>query len=108
MDGVLNINKPSGMTSHDVVQAVRRITGEKRVGHTGTLDPLATGLLPICFGEATKFSTGLLDADKSYRALVKLGQTSTELVCDPDKWLIYLPCILHVAWVLNDFVKTNQ
>jgi tRNA pseudouridine55 synthase len=59
------------------MQKVRRLYQAEKAGHTGTLDPLATGLLPICFGEATKFSMGLLDADKTYRATVRLGQTTT-------------------------------
>ena len=54
MDGILNINKPSGMTSHDAVQKVRRIMKERRIGHTGTLDPLATGELVLCVGKATR------------------------------------------------------
>ncbi len=56
MDGVLNINKPSGVTSHDVVASVRKILHEKRIGHTGTLDPLATGVLVLCAGRATRIA----------------------------------------------------
>ena len=67
MDGVLNINKPSGMTSHDVVQAVRRITREKRVGHTGTLDPMATGVLVLCAGKATRIARYLEAGEKELR-----------------------------------------
>ena len=77
LDGVLLFDKPLTLSSNIALQKVRRLFQAEKAGHTGTLDPLATGLLPICFGEATKFSTGLLDADKSYRALVKLGQTTT-------------------------------
>ncbi|MDD5180025.1 MAG: tRNA pseudouridine(55) synthase TruB [Gallionellaceae bacterium] len=77
LDGVLLFDKPLTLSSNTALQKVRRLFQAEKAGHTGTLDPLATGLLPICFGEATKFSTGLLDADKTYRALVKLGQTST-------------------------------
>lgn len=77
LDGVLLFDKPLHLSSNDALQKVRRLFQAEKAGHTGTLDPLATGLLPICFGEATKFSTGLLDADKTYRASVKLGQTSS-------------------------------
>jgi tRNA pseudouridine55 synthase len=73
MDGVLAINKPSGMTSHDVVQAVRRILREKRVGHTGTLDPLATGLLVLCMGKATRIARYLEAGEKEYTAVMRLG-----------------------------------
>ncbi len=77
LDGVLLFDKPLQLSSNTALQKVRRLFHAEKAGHTGTLDPLATGLLPICFGEATKFSTGLLDADKTYRALIKLGQTTT-------------------------------
>ncbi|MBI3902744.1 MAG: tRNA pseudouridine(55) synthase TruB [Nitrosomonadales bacterium] len=77
LDGVLLFDKPLQLSSNTVLQKVRRLFQAEKAGHTGTLDPLATGLLPICFGEATKFSTALLDADKTYRARVRLGQTSS-------------------------------
>ena len=65
---VVGVDKPSGMTSHDVVNRCRRIFGEKRVGHTGTLDPLASGVLPICIGPATRLGAYLTGHDKAYRA----------------------------------------
>jgi tRNA pseudouridine55 synthase len=74
VNGVLLIDKPVGPSSNAALQRARRLLGAKRAGHTGTLDPLASGLLVIALGEATKFSGGLLDADKSYRALLKLGE----------------------------------
>ena len=77
IDGVLLFDKPLQLSSNTALQKVRRQFMAEKAGHTGTLDPLATGLLPICLGEATKFSTGLLDADKTYRAIMKLGQTTT-------------------------------
>lgn len=77
LDGVLLFDKPLELSSNIALQKVRRLFQAEKAGHTGTLDPLATGLLPICFGEATKFSVALLDADKTYRALVRLGQTTT-------------------------------
>jgi tRNA pseudouridine55 synthase len=77
LDGVLLFDKPLELSSNTALQKVRRLFQAEKAGHTGTLDPLATGLLPICFGEATKFSMALLDADKTYRALLRLGQTTT-------------------------------
>jgi tRNA pseudouridine55 synthase len=76
VDGVLLLDKPIGFTSNDALQKARRLFSAAKGGHTGTLDPLATGLLPLCFGEATKFSADLLDADKTYEAILKLGATT--------------------------------
>lgn len=73
VDGVLLFDKPAGATSNAVLQRVKHLYVARKAGHTGTLDPMATGLLPICFGEASKFSGGLLDADKAYRARLLLG-----------------------------------
>ena len=75
--GVLLLDKPAGLTSNAALQRVRRLFGRIKAGHTGTLDPLATGLLPICLGEATKFSHSLLDADKTYEAVIRLGFVSS-------------------------------
>ncbi|MGE5623976.1 MAG: tRNA pseudouridine(55) synthase TruB [Bacillota bacterium] len=72
--GVLLLDKPVGITSNDALQRVKRLFQAKKAGHTGSLDPLASGLLPICFGEATKVSAFLLDADKHYRVTCKLGE----------------------------------
>lgn len=78
VDGILLLDKPAGRTSNGALQTVKRLLGARKAGHAGTLDPMATGLLPICLGEATKFSSVLLDGDKSYRAEVRLGiRTST-------------------------------
>lgn len=77
VDGVLLLDKAPRMTSNDALQKARRLFNAAKAGHTGTLDPLATGLLPVCFGEATKFSSGLLEADKTYEALIRLGVTTT-------------------------------
>jgi tRNA pseudouridine55 synthase len=77
LDGVLLFDKPLELSSNDALQKIRRLFQAEKAGHTGTLDPLATGLLPVCFGEATKFSNCLLDADKTYTALLRLGQTTT-------------------------------
>jgi tRNA pseudouridine55 synthase len=77
LDGVLLLNKPVGITSNAALQKAKWLLNAKKAGHTGTLDPFADGLLPLCFGEATKFSAYLLDADKSYRAVLQLGVTTT-------------------------------
>jgi tRNA pseudouridine55 synthase len=73
--GVLLLDKPLGWTSNDALQKAKNLLRAEKAGHTGTLDPLATGLLPLCFGAATKFSQVSLDADKTYRATLQLGQT---------------------------------
>jgi tRNA pseudouridine55 synthase len=77
MNGVLNIDKPAGMTSHDVVCRVRKIVGIKRVGHAGTLDPDATGVLLVCLGHATRLSDLLASRGKQYEAVLRLGITTT-------------------------------
>src|SRR5207244_11637599 len=77
IDGVLLLDKPRGLSSNAALQRAKRLYRAEKAGHTGTLDPLATGLLPICFGEATKFALLLLDADKTYVATLRLGLTTT-------------------------------
>lgn len=78
IDGVLLLDKPQGLSSNAVLQRVKKLYNAEKAGHSGTLDPLATGLLPILLGEATKFGSGLLDSDKSYEAELRLGvRTST-------------------------------
>lgn len=74
VDGIILLDKPSGMTSNRALQKVKRLIRAKKGGHTGSLDPAATGMLPLCFGEATKVSAFLLDADKSYRVTARLGE----------------------------------
>ena len=75
IDGILVLDKPTGITSNGALQTVKRLYFAAKAGHTGSLDPLATGVLPICFGEATKFSQYLLDSDKIYRSTFRLGET---------------------------------
>ena len=77
VDGVLLLNKPAGLTSNQALQQVKRLLNARKAGHTGSLDPAATGMLPLCFGEATKVCAFLLDADKTYRVTAKLG-TATD------------------------------
>ncbi|NAX22374.1 tRNA pseudouridine(55) synthase TruB [Vibrio sp. V39_P1S14PM300] len=74
VNGVVLLDKPTGISSNDALQKVKRIYFAEKAGHTGALDPLATGMLPICLGEATKFSQFLLDSDKRYRVIAKLGE----------------------------------
>lgn len=73
MDGIINVYKEAGFTSHDVVAKLRGVLGQKKIGHTGTLDPMATGVLPVCCGKATKVCELLADRDKTYQAVCQLG-----------------------------------
>lgn len=82
LDGVLALDKPTGVTSHDVVQQLRRLSGQRRIGHTGTLDPLATGLLLLCFGRSTRFVEYLMDRPKEYVATIRLGQATDSYDAD--------------------------
>ena len=77
VDGVVLLDKPRGITSNAAIQRVKRIFNAEKAGHVGTLDPMATGLLPVCLGEATKFSSDAFSADKSYEAVIRLGVTTT-------------------------------
>ena len=76
LNGILNVYKEKGYTSHDVVAKLRGIAGQKKIGHTGTLDPQAEGVLPVCLGKATKVCDLLTDKDKVYEAVLLLGQTT--------------------------------
>jgi tRNA pseudouridine55 synthase len=84
VDGVLLLMKPAGMTSNHALQRAKRLFFVEKAGHTGALDPLATGVLPLCFGEATKFSQFLLDADKRYRSTFLLGQRTNTSDADGE------------------------
>jgi len=77
IDGVLLLNKPAGWSSNAALQKAKRLLNAAKAGHTGTLDPFASGLLPVCFGQATKFSSYALHGDKTYHAVLKLGVTTT-------------------------------
>src|SRR5580698_9005923 len=77
INGILLLDKPYGDSSNSALQKVKRLYSPKKAGHSGSLDPLATGMLPICFGEATKFSQFLLESDKDYRVTLKLGVKTT-------------------------------
>ena len=76
IDGIVVLNKPAGMTSNAALSRVKRLLRAKKAGHTGSLDPAATGMLPLCFGEATKVAAFLLDADKTYRVTARLGEST--------------------------------
>lgn len=81
-EGLLNVDKPGGMTSHDVVDRIRRISGIRRVGHAGTLDPMATGVLLVCLGRATRLLEYLVGQPKRYRATIRLGQSTESYDAD--------------------------
>ena len=82
INGFLGIDKPAGWTSQDVVSWVRKHFGIKKVGHTGTLDPMATGVLPLCLGAYTRLSSYITDGNKQYHAVVRLGMTTDSLDAD--------------------------
>ena len=84
IDGILNIDKPSGITSMDVVRRIKRASGQKRVGHGGTLDPFASGVVPICLGRATRMMEYLVDGTKEYHATVRLGVETDTYDVDGD------------------------
>lgn len=84
IDGIVLLDKPLGLSSNDALQKVKRLYNAAKAGHTGALDPLATGMLPICLGEATKFSQFLLDADKTYSVTAKLGVRTTTSDADGE------------------------
>jgi tRNA pseudouridine55 synthase len=92
MDALLVIDKPLHMTSFDVVARVRRLTGERRIGHAGTLDPLASGVLVLCLGEATKLVPYLMDADKEYLATARLGLATDTDDADPQAGVLSAAC----------------
>lgn len=101
MDGLLLIDKPADITSHDVVHRVRKALKQKSVGHTGTLDPLATGLMILVLGEATKLSDYLLAGDKRYRVKVRFGMT-TDTFDRTGKVLSEKPCALNDAQIRGE------
>ncbi len=107
MTGIVNINKPYGKSSHFVVAVIRRITKIKKVGHTGTLDPLATGVLPICIGrESTKLSQAIMDGTKRYKALLQLGKTTTTQDSEGEITSEREVCVTEdtIKSVVSDFV----
>lgn len=110
MFGLLLLNKPEGITSFGAVARIKRLSGEKRVGHTGTLDPMATGVLPILIGRATVLSQYVTDAEKSYSATIKLGITTDS--CDITGNVLTTSSVnvtqTEISEVLNSFVGLQQ
>ncbi|NMA66681.1 MAG: tRNA pseudouridine(55) synthase TruB [Clostridiaceae bacterium] len=104
MDGVLNIDKPVGMTSFDVVARIRKLTNTKKVGHAGTLDPDASGVLPVCVGRATKIIEFLMDKNKSYRVGLFLGKTTDTQ--DSSGKTIYEKPVVHENSVIEETIKS--
>lgn len=109
-EGILNIDKPGGMTSHDVVNRVRRVAGLRRVGHAGTLDPLATGVLLLCLGRAARLVEYLVGQPKTYETAVRLGQRTNTYDADGEV-LVERPCTFtpdELADALTHFRGTIQ
>jgi tRNA pseudouridine55 synthase len=111
VNGILLLNKPAGMTSNRALQKVKRLLDARKAGHTGSLDPAATGMLPLCFGEATKVSAYLLDAEKTYRVTAKLGEATD--TCDGDCSVISkapVPEIDRQGWeaILEQFLGDSE
>jgi len=109
MLGVVNLDKPVGPTSHDMVDLVRRHTGMRRIGHAGTLDPLASGVLPILIGAATRFSDDLTGGPKRYEAVIRLGiRSATDDAQGPLEMVGPPPDMAAVTAVLRSFVGTFE
>lgn len=111
VDGLLLLNKPSGISSNRALQQVRRLLNARKAGHTGSLDPAATGMLPLCFGEATKVCAYLLDSDKCYRVTVKLGsKTDTGDADGEEVDTATVPQFDHARWgeILQGFLGESS
>ena len=106
IDGVILLDKPVGVTSNSALQWVRRLLAAEKGGHTGTLDPFATGVLPLCLGEATKFSADLLNADKTYEATLRFGQKtdSADLTGTVVEQTTALPTIAQLEAISQQFI----
>ena len=104
-------NKPLGMSSNQLVSKIKFLFSAKKVGHTGTLDPMATGLLPLCLGEATKFSSYLLNADKTYEASIRLGYKSSTGDKEGEitkQNINKIPSLAEIRKLLNKFIGTIE
>src|SRR3990167_981376 len=111
INGILLLDKPPGITSNHALQKVKRLFQAKKAGHTGSLDPIATGMLPICFGQATKFSQFLLSSDKHYYVTARLGVTTTTGDCEGEivaKRSIESITASAIEAVLNDFIGESE
>src|SRR5436190_23555349 len=107
MDGLLVIDKPAGPTSHDVVARMRRVLGERRIGHTGTLDPNASGVLPLVIGRATRLAKFLSGGNKTYEAIVHLGVATDTYDAEGSPvggtWMGPLPARAAIERALDEF-----
>lgn len=111
VDGLLLLNKPSGITSNRALQVVRRLMSAKKAGHTGSLDPAATGMLPLCFGEATKVCAYMLNADKTYRVSAKLGSATDTGDADGKQSAVAdVPALSENRWdaILQSFMGASE
>lgn len=111
VNGLLLLNKPAGMTSNQALQKVKRLLGARKAGHTGSLDPAATGMLPLCFGEGTKVCAYLLDADKTYRVTARLGEATDTGDADGDVIeSAAIPSMTPDQWrkILDGFLGNSQ
>ena len=111
INGVVLVDKPLGYSSNQTLALVKKYFNPKKAGHTGTLDPLATGLLPVCLGEATKFSSFLLESDKSYEASIKLGFISSTGDSEGEiesKKIKNFPTLEEVQKVINSFLGYQE
>ena len=111
VDGLLLTDKPLGLSSNQLVSKIKFLFSAKKVGHTGTLDPMATGLLPICLGEATKFSSYLLNADKTYEALIRLGYKSSTGDMEGEiikQKIDKMPSLAEIRKVICEFIGTSE
>lgn len=111
VDGILLLNKPAGLTSNQALQRVKRLYRARKAGHTGSLDPAATGMLPLCFGEATKVCAFLLDADKTYRVTARLGsRTDTGDATGAELETAAMPDLDAAEWrkVLESFLGESR
>jgi tRNA pseudouridine55 synthase len=111
VDGLLLTDKPLGLSSNQLVSKIKFLFSAKKVGHTGTLDPMATGLLPICLGEATKFSSYLLNADKTYEAIIRLGYKSSTGDTEGEitkQNVNTMPSLEEIKKILQEFMGTIE
>ena len=106
LNGIININKPIGITSYGIVDRIKRLTGQRKIGHIGTLDPLATGVLPVFLGKMTKLISLFNQVDKTYDVTVQLGAYSSTQDCEGKKTIVALPqdcSIKRVSKILKEF-----
>ncbi|MEQ9568044.1 MAG: tRNA pseudouridine(55) synthase TruB, partial [Pseudomonadales bacterium] len=106
LNAVFILDKPYGLSSNAALQRTRRLFNAQKAGHTGSLDPMATGVLPICFGESTKFTQWGLDADKEYIARVRLGVTTRTGMPRAKSWVAQMPAILVRGMLKKSWINS--